>query len=199
MWKIEHRQHGAGRASRSDMRPNARHPLRNSFLALAGLLGCGAAHAHEWNVPLKSPSSVEELQGTIGKLPIRMHLETTDVWRCTDDRVQFMLGYRYTGWYEYEKSGKHIAIEGFYNSQGAGGASEHPPVEIYETVDGKHTGTFVTTEDNIYRGIWEAWNGEHHRRLRYDLDTVSANTFTVPEPDDSICPKENDAASNGDE
>ena len=159
--------------------------------AAALLLACAAvAHAKEWNVPLKTPSTEYELKGTIGKLPIRMHLAVTDVYRCTDDHLKFMVGDEYSGWYEYVKVGKHIAIKGFYNSQGAGGASEHPPVDIYEAVDGNETGVFETTQDNVFSGKWQGFGKPPIKELRYTLDVVSSRFLTPPEPDDSICPKE---------
>jgi hypothetical protein len=144
--------------------------------------------AKEWNVPLPSPSTEYELEGVIGKHRIRMHLAVTDVYRCTDNHLQSIVGDEYSGWYEYVKVGKHIPIQGFYNSQGAGGASEHPPVEIYEAVDGKHTGVFETTQDNIFDGTWEDY-GDPPKRLPYSLQIVNSNSLNPPEPDDAICPK----------
>jgi hypothetical protein len=156
--------------------------------AMALLAAADCAQAKEWNVPLSSPSTEYELQGTIGKYPIRMHLAVTDVYRCTDDHLQFIVGDKYSGWYAYLKSGKHIAISGFYNSQGAGGASEHPPLDIFETADGKHTGVFVTTQDSVFDGHWENF-ATPQKTLPYSLQIVSSRTLHPPEPDDSICPK----------
>ena len=153
------------------------------------LIACAiAAHAKEWNVPLPSPFKEYELEGTIGKHSIRMHLAVTDVYRCIDDALQSLIGEEYSGWYEYVKVGKHIAIRGFYNSQGAGGASEHPPVEIVESVDGKHTGVFETTQDNIFDGMWEDYS-EPPKWLPYSLHIVNSRSLNPPEPDDAICPK----------
>jgi len=153
------------------------------------VLACTAnVHAKEWNVPLQTPSVEYEREGTIGKLPIRMHLAVTDVYRCTDDHLQWLVGDRYSGWYAYTKIGEHLELDGFYNSQGAGGASEHPPLEINETVGGKHSGYFSTTQDNIFHGMWKNI-GDPPKALRYSLHVVSSRRLTPAEPDDSICPK----------
>jgi hypothetical protein len=157
-------------------------------VAMALLVAAAGAQAKEWNVPLSSPSMEYELHGTIGKYPIFMHLAVTDVYRCTDDHLQFIVGDKYSGWYAYVKSGKHIAISGFYNSQGAGGASEHPPLDIYETAQGKHTGVFVTTHDSVFDGRWENF-AVPQKTLPYSLQIVSSRILKLPEPDDSICPK----------
>jgi hypothetical protein len=159
-----------------------------TIVTVSMIAAAGVAQSKEWNVPLSSPSMEYELEGTVGRYPVRMHLAVTDVYRCTDDHLKDIVGDRYSGWYAYTKSGKHIAISGFYNSQGAGGASEHPPLEIYETADGKHTGVFVTTQDRVFDGKWENF-ATPQKTLPYSLQVVTSRTLHPPEPDDSICPK----------
>jgi hypothetical protein len=159
------------------------------LLTLSLFLGTTATRAAQWNVSVKTPSTEYELEGRIGKHPIRMHLAVADVYRCSDSRLQWMVGDEYSGWYEYIAVGKRIAIHGFYNSQGAGGASEHPPLDIYETVDGRQTGVFVTTQDAMFDGTWESF-GTSPKKLRYSLEVKRMQTLHPPEPDDSICPQD---------
>src|SRR3954463_8024390 len=85
-----------------------------TIVTVSMIAAAGVAQSKEWNVPLSSPSMEYELEGTVGRYPVRMHLAVTDVYRCTDDHLKDIVGDRYSGWYAYTKSGKHIAISGFY-------------------------------------------------------------------------------------
>jgi hypothetical protein len=131
----------------------------------------GACAAAELNVVDPTPTVIHELTGTIGTHAIRMHLSESALYRCADGELLYEIGTCYAGWYEYTKIRKRIDVRGCYNAQGMGGASEHPPVEIDEYVDGKNTGSFLTTQDDILTGRWQA-NDARSSQLPYRLHIV---------------------------
>jgi hypothetical protein len=119
-----------------------------------------------------TPATVLELRGTIGKgLAVHMHLEIRDVVR-TQGSESFVVGEQYTGYYFYDKRGEHIALRGYFNAQGPGGAVDDPEVEIDEVVNGKTTAYFIGhLEDTMFKGHWDSTNPE--RSLPFDLRATS--------------------------
>lgn len=162
---------------------------------LACSCACTAAAA-EFNVPDPKPYASYELTGTIGKHAIRMQLNESTLYRCSNGVLQgYDIGVCYAGWYEYTKVGKRIDVRGCYNAQGIGGAAEHPPVEIDEYADGKSTGMFLTTQDDIFNGRWRA-AGARPVELPYSMGIVRrlpvARRKDGDAVDSRICPHDPD-------
>ena len=169
-------------------------------LCVCALAASCTSMAAELNVPDPIPYASHELTGTIGKHAIRMQLNQSTLYRCSDGVLQgYDIGVCYSGWYEYTKVGKRIKVRGCYNAQGIGGAAEHPPVEIDEYVDGKTTGMFLTTQDDIYSGRWSSGD-VRSKKLPYSLHIVRdlplAQRKADDEVDSRICPHDPDAQTS---
>lgn len=114
------------------------------------------------------PSAVRDLVGTIGKDEIEMHLVETDIMR-TEGKETYYIGTQYSGYYFYNKDGKHIPIDGIYDINGMAGTAPNPEIDIYaDDKNAVFVGHFYGRGSKTrYRGTFETF--EPHRLYPFRL------------------------------